>query len=112
MENEDCYIWVKTSVYLKRVLIDSILLCKAEDHKVDIYFHPEGKLEGTRHSLEEFENLLPKCKFCRCNRQYIINVDQVDKYSEKIPEVVLINGLHVQVSKDRKDNLSKLLGFS
>jgi DNA-binding LytR/AlgR family response regulator len=109
MEEVNHKIWVKTSIYKKKVLTHSILYCKAENRKVDIYFHPDGKLQGTCHTLADMESLLPSCKFCRCNRQYLINIDYVEEYSEKIPEVVLTNGEHVLVAKERKDELIRLL---
>jgi len=109
MEEGSHHIWVQTSIYKKKVTIDSILLCKVEKRKVDIYFHPDGKLEGTYHSLTDMETMLPERKFCRCNRQCIINIDHVDKYSEKIPEIVMTNGMCIHVGKDYKENLSKLL---
>lgn len=108
-ETDNC-IWVQTQVYKRRVFTDTILYCKFVNRRVDIYFYPEGKLEGTFHTLLDFETELPKCKFCRCNRQYIVNVDYIEQYSEKILEVVLVNGFHVQIAKERKEELFKLLG--
>jgi DNA-binding LytR/AlgR family response regulator len=100
MENKNSIIWVKTSSYKKKVMIDSILFCKAAKKKVDIYLYPESTQIPSSNSLAYLEDLLPADKFCRCNRQCIINIDQVEQYS--LAEVILINGTHVSVARDRK----------
>ncbi len=105
-------IWVQTYIYKKRVDIDAILFCRAVNHKAEIHFYPEGKLEGVYHSLAEIESMLPSARFFRCNRQYIVNLEKVDSYSEKILEVVLINGEKIPLAKERKEELLRLLGIN
>lgn len=112
MEKTPSFIWVQTPVYKKKVLISSILYCKAVNRKVDIYFHPEGKLEGTYHTLTEMESMLSAANFCRCNRQYILNLDHVEQYSDKIPEVILSNGERVSISRERKETIDRMLMVS
>lgn len=108
MEKEHSIIWIKTCIYKKKVERDSILYFKAEDRKVNVYLNA-GELKEIRHTLANLEEMLPKDKFFRCNRQVIVNVDYVDQFSEKIPEIILTNGEKISVAKDRKDDLSKLL---
>ena len=109
MENVHSFIWVQTHVYKKKIQLNSILYCKAANRKVDIYFHPEGKLEGAYHTLSEMETMLSSGKFCRCNRQYILNLDFVEQYSDKIPAVILINGECISIARDRKEIVDRML---
>jgi two-component system, LytTR family, response regulator len=109
MEKSSNIIWVRIYIYKKKVKIDSILFCKLVNHKIEIYLSPGGKLEGVNHSLQEMETMLPPKMFFRCNRQCIINLDQVDSYSETIPEVILLNGEKIPIAKDRKDELLRRL---
>lgn len=111
MERANHIIWVQTYIYKKRVDIDLILFCKAVNHKTEIYLYPEGKVEGVHHSLAEMENMLPSDRFFRCSRQCIINLEKVDSYSEKILEVVLVNGEKIPLAKERKEELLRLLGL-
>lgn len=109
MEKTRNHIWVQTYVYKKRIAIDAILFCRTSDHKTVIYLTPTGKHEKVSHSLSEMENMLPTDRFFRCNRQCIINLNQVESYSEKIPEVVLYSGEKIAVSRERKEELMRLL---
>lgn len=109
MERKSNIIWVQTYIYKKKVEIDSILFCTTVNHKSEIYFYPEGKLEGVSNSLKEIESMLPYGRFFRCNKQYIINVKQIDLYSEKLLEVVLLNGEKIPIAREKKDELLRLL---
>jgi DNA-binding LytR/AlgR family response regulator len=102
-------IWVQTYVYKKRITIDTILFCRTIDHKTMIYLTPDGKHEKVSHSLTELENMLPADRFFRCNRQCIVNLNQVESYSEKIPEVVLYSGEKIAVAREREEELFRLL---
>jgi DNA-binding LytR/AlgR family response regulator len=103
------FIWAQASVYKRKIFTDSIICIKSEDHKADIYESEKPKPLRVNHTLIQMENKLPKDKFCRCNRRYIINIDEVEQYSEKVSEVILFNGMKIPVEKSQKECLCKLL---
>lgn len=93
------------------ISINDIALCKAEGNYTEIYFVDTVKREIVSKTLKEFEKLLKPYNFIRVHRSYLINLNNIKEYhranqSAEIDAtggcVILINGLIVPVSRDRR----------
>jgi two-component system LytT family response regulator len=108
MKNDPVYIWVKTPMDLSKLKIDAILYCKKQNRKVEIHLLNEINL-SVAHTLMEMEQMLPKMKFCRCHRSYVLNLERVTKFIEKIPTALLENNEKIPVSRDKKHSFIEKL---
>lgn len=93
------------------ISINDIALCKAESNYTEIYFVDTVRKEVVSKTLKEFEKLLESYNFIRVHRSYLINLNNIKEYhranqSAEVDAtggcVVLINGLIVPVSRDRR----------
>ena len=99
------------------ISINDIAMCKAEGNYTEIYFVDSSTKEVVSKTLKEFEKLLKSYNFLRVHRSYLINLNNIKEYHRVNHTadtdgnggcIVLINGLTVPVSRDRrKDLLSK-----
>jgi two-component system LytT family response regulator len=96
------------------ISINDIALCKAEGNYTEIYFVDSSKKEIVSKTLKEFEKLLISYNFLRVHRSYLINLNNIKEYHRVNHSadnegnggcVVLINGLIVPVSRDRRKHL-------
>jgi two-component system LytT family response regulator len=99
---------------LKFISINDITLCKAEGNYTEIYFVDSSKKEVVSKTLKDFEQLLKSYNFLRIHRSYLINLNNIKEYHRVNHSadtegnggcVVLINGLIVPVSRDRRKQL-------
>ncbi len=93
------------------ISINDIALCKAEGNYTEIYFVDSSTKEVVSKTLKEFEKLLKSYNFLRVHRSYLINLNNIKEYQRVNHSadtegnggcVVLINGLIVPVSRDRR----------
>ena len=93
------------------ISINDIALCKAEGNYTEIYFVDTVKREVVSKTLKEFEKLLESHNFLRVHRSYLINLNNVKEYHRANHSsdtnatggcIVLINGLTVPVSRERR----------
>lgn len=109
MKEKRSFFWAKISIYRKRVWLDTIHYITIEEGKTTIYFTNDCKPLEIDQSLTDLESVLPCDRFFRCNRSCIVNIDSIDKFSEKIPELVLTDGKRFPIVRDRVQKFCKLL---
>ena len=56
--------------------------------------------------MKAFENLLPKERFLRIHKSYIVNLDKVEKYNSKVIE---LDKEQLPLSRNRKAELVEAL---
>lgn len=103
---------VKTNDGWIPIRFSTVIYIEAKDKRTFVYGE---EASGThKYSLQEFEYMLPKDKFIRCHRSYIVNVNHIkaiypDSHSTLL--LVMSNGSHVTVSQLYSSYFRKLLGF-
>jgi len=103
---------VKTHDGWTPVPFSKVVYIEAKDKRT--YVHGEETSGTHKYSLQEFEYMLPRDKFIRCHRSYIVNVNHLkaiypDTHSTFL--LVMSNGSHVTVSQSYSSYFRKLLGF-
>jgi two-component system LytT family response regulator len=107
-------IGIPTENGLMFISINDISLCKAAGNYTEIHFVDSARKEVVSKTLKEFEKLLERYNFLRVHRSYLINLNNIKEYhrvnqSEEVDatggSIVLINGLIVPVSRDKRKRL-------
>jgi len=96
------------------VLVRDIVMCKAEGNYSVIYLDAKQNKEIVSRTLKEFEDMLKEFNFFRVHRTYLINLNHLKEYNRTNQSadydgdggsVVLTNGLHLPVSRDKRKYL-------
>ncbi|WP_431802263.1 LytTR family DNA-binding domain-containing protein [Halobacillus andaensis] len=89
-----------------------VVYLESKEKKTYVY---SEDLSGThKHSLQEFEYLLPMDSFIRCHRSFIVNVNHIQEIYPDTHSTFLLsmdNGEQVPVSQSYSSYFRKLLGF-
>jgi two-component system, LytTR family, response regulator len=94
------------------IMVDSetILYCESDSAYCKIYFINTQKPLVISKTLKEVEEVLQGTDFCRINHSYLINMKCVQSYIRgEGGEVVLNNGIHLPVSRTKKQDFLSLL---
>jgi DNA-binding LytR/AlgR family response regulator len=59
--------------------------------------------------MKSFEEELPKEKFLRVHRSFIINIDKVERFNSKFAEIGLTK---IPLSRNKKEDLIKALAIA
>lgn len=109
-DNEDPkpsnYIFVKNKSQLIRLDFDDILFAEAMDNYTRIY-NKEGKRFTISNYLSEFMEHLPKTKFIRVHRSYIVSINSIKAIESNI--IILKDDRHVTIGRSYlKDVMNKI----
>ncbi|MCJ1907826.1 LytTR family DNA-binding domain-containing protein [Planococcus ruber] len=103
---------VKTSDGWKPIPFAQVAYLEVKDRKTHVY---AAELSGTnKNTLQEFEFLLPRDRFIRCHRSFIVNVHHIKEiYPDTHSTFVLAmnNGDRIPVSQSYSSYFRKMLGF-
>jgi two-component system, LytTR family, response regulator len=94
------------------IMVDSetILYCESDSAYCKIYFINSNKPLVISKTLKEVEEVLQNTDFCRIHHSYLINMKCVQSYIRgEGGEVVLNNGMHLPVSRTKKQDFLSLL---
>jgi two-component system, LytTR family, response regulator len=94
------------------IMVDAatILYCESDSAYCKIYFIDAGKPLVISKTLKEVEEVLQGFDFCRIHHSYCINMKCVQSYIRgEGGEVVLNNGIHLPVSRTKKQDFLNLL---
>lgn len=101
---------VPTMEGLIMVNSDTILYCESDSAYCKIFFNNANKPLTLSKTLKEVEEVLQGNDFCRIHHSYLINMKCVQSYIRgEGGEVVLNNGIHLPVSRTRKQDFLSLL---
>jgi two-component system LytT family response regulator len=95
----DSYIFVKTEYRLERIDIDDILYIEGMKDYLRIIC--TGKKIMTLQSFAKIEESLPKNKFCRVHKSYIVAIDKIKSVERG---VIIIADQRIPVSNTYKDD--------
>jgi two-component system LytT family response regulator len=83
----------------------SIMYCKADDNYTEIYLN-NNKKKLVSKTLKYIEENLKDANFARVHKSYLVNVNEIVKYSKgKGGSVLLSNGKEIMVSASKKSEL-------
>jgi len=101
---------VSTLEGLIMVNIDDILFCESDSAYCRLFFRDQPKPMVISKTLKEVEEVLQGSNFCRIHHSYVINMKFVDRYIRgEGGEVIMTNGVHLPISRTRKQEFLNLL---
>ena len=103
---------IPTAEGLQFVKLNDIIYLEANINYT--YFHLAGQLRYiASRTLKDFEEMLPAEAFIRIHNSYIINKDYAERYIRGDGgQVVLTNGVVLDVAKRKKADFLKAIGYS
>lgn len=91
--------------------INEVVHLEANSNYTNIYFGNKTKIVASK-TLKEFEELLPEEIFFRTHHSHIINLNYVKRYIKGDGgQIELQNGNYVDVSRRKKDEFLKVMGY-
>ena len=104
LEEEEEYIFVKSNLRQRKVVLNDINWVEALGDYIKLVT-TEGNVVILS-TMKSFEQKLPKDKFLRIHKSYIINLEKVEKFNSKKVEVA---GTPVPLSRHKKTELAVAL---
>jgi two-component system LytT family response regulator len=102
---------IPTTIGLQFIKVDDVVYLEASVNYTKFYLINNEKYTVSK-TLKEFEDMLPQDIFLRIHNSFIINKNYVDKYIRgEGGEVVLSNGVTLGVSKRKKSEFLKAIGY-
>ena len=103
-EEEGEFIFIKSNLTNFKIFIAKIKWIEAFGDYVKIITEDENHLVLA--TMKSFENDLPKEKFLRVHKSFIINIDKVQRFNSKFAE---IGPTQSPLSRNKKEELAKAL---
>ena len=94
---------------LQMIPLQSIISCEADDNYTTLILKDNKKIVVSC-TLKLIEEMLEDHSFIRVHRSFLVNIDEVEKYVKADGGyVVMSNGTHVYISRNKKEELMKKL---
>jgi DNA-binding LytR/AlgR family response regulator len=106
-EKENNYIIIKSKLRKLKIHLNKIKWIESFGDYVNII--TENDKNTTHSSMKSFEEELPKEKFLRVHRSFIINIDKVERFNSKFAEIGLTK---IPLSRNKKEDLIKALAIA
>ena len=103
-EEDEEFIFVKSNLKNLKIYTSKIRLIEAYGDYVKIITEDDSHLVLS--TMKAFESELPKEKFIRVHKSYIINIQKVDTFNSKFAE---IDTFRIPLSRNKKDSLMEAL---
>lgn len=105
-QDKDNYLFVKSDYKAVKVLYQDILYVESMQKYVRFHLKDKRPVVSLL-SISALTELLPASQFFRCQKSFIINLDQIESIEGN--QLVLFTGQKVPVSKNLKSELLKLV---
>ncbi|MCB0458029.1 MAG: response regulator transcription factor, partial [Flavobacteriaceae bacterium] len=102
-DDED-FIFVKSNLKKRKVFLNELRYIEALGDYVKLVTEHDALVVLS--TMKAFENLLPKERFLRIHKSYIVNLDKVEKYNSKVIE---LEKEQLPLSRNRKSELVEAL---
>ena len=102
-EDEE-YIFVKSNLRQRKVVLNDIKFIEGLSDYIKLVTN-EGNVVILS-TMKAFEQKLPKDKFLRIHKSYIVNLEKVEKFNSKNVE---LEGIQVPLSRNKKTELAEAL---
>lgn len=103
---EPLYIYLKVEYQLVRVAIDDILYIESDKDYIKMYLINENKPLLSLTSMKAIEEKLPKDRFMRIHRSFIVSLDRIKAATKGTVE---INGKNIPVTDQYKETFAQFL---
>lgn len=103
-DNEGEFIFIKSNLKKYKIFVNKIKWLEAYGDYVKIITEEDTKLVLA--TMKSFENELPREKFVRVHKSFILNIDKVERFNSKFAE---IGHIKIPLSRNKKDELVKAL---
>ena len=101
---EGDYIFVKSNLRQRKVVLNDIKYVEALGDYVKLVTN-EGNVVILS-TMKSFEQKLPKDKFLRIHKSYIVNLEKIEKFNRKI---IIVAGSQIPLSRHKKTELEEAL---
>ncbi len=103
-EEESPHIFIKSNLKKLKIYISRIKWIEAYGDYVKVITEEDNHLVLS--TMKSFENELPKEKFIRVHKSFIVNIDKIEKFNSKFAEI----GPHkIPLSRNKKEDLVKAI---
>jgi len=100
---------VSTLEGLIMINIDDVIFCESDSAYCKLFFLNQPKPMVITKTLKEVEEVLQGNEFCRIHHSYVINMKFVERYIRgEGGEVIMTNGVHLPISRTRKQDFLNL----
>lgn len=103
IENTE-HIYIKSNLKKLKIFTSKIKYVEAYGDYVKVFTDDENHLVLS--TMKSFESELPKDKFFRAHKSFIVNLNKVDKFNSKLIE---IGSVKIPVSRTKKEELKKAI---
>jgi DNA-binding LytR/AlgR family response regulator len=104
INEEEEYIFVKSNLRQRKVVLNDIKYIEALGDYVKLVTN-EGNVVILS-TMKSFEQKLPKDKFLRIHKSYIVNLEKIEKFNRKI---IIVAGSQIPLSRHKKTELEEAL---
>jgi DNA-binding LytR/AlgR family response regulator len=95
---------VKDNHRFIKISLDDILWFESDKNYVEV--KTDNKKYLIRSSLKKLQESLPANKFVKCNKQFIVNMQQIESFSSN---TIVIKGNEITISRNEQDEVLKRL---
>ncbi len=106
-DEEGDHIFIKSNLKKLKIFTARIKWIEAFGDYVKVVTEDDSHLVLS--TMKSFENDLPKDKFVRVHKSYIINIDKVERFNSKFAEIGVTK---IPLSRHKKEDLVKALSYS
>jgi DNA-binding LytR/AlgR family response regulator len=106
-EKESNYIIIRSKLRKLKIYLNKIKWIESFGDYVNIITEKDKNI--TLSSMKSFEEELPKEKFLRVHRSFIINIDKVERFNSKFAEIGLTK---IPIGRNKKVDLIKALAIA
>jgi two-component system, LytTR family, response regulator len=103
-DDEGEHIFIKSNLKKLKIFTSKIKWIEAFGDYVKVITEDDSNLVLS--TMKAFENELPKERFVRVHKSYIINIDKVERFNSKFAE---IGASKIPLSRNKKEDLVKAL---
>lgn len=103
IENTE-HIYIKSNLKNLKIFISKIKYLEAYGDYVKVITDDENHLVLS--TMKSFESELPKDKFFRAHKSFIVNLNKIDKFNSKLIE---IGSVKIPISRTKKEELKKAI---
>jgi len=88
----------------REIVLKNIIYIETEKHYILVHTH-KGMMKCSN-NMHDMESMLPDKWFCRCHNVYIVNLDEIVKFEDRI--IYLSNGDDIDVSYRKMKEFKKM----
>ncbi len=103
-EDDGEFIFIKSNLKKLKIFLSKIKWIEAYGDYIKVITEDDLHLVLT--TMKAFENELPRNKFVRVHKSYIVSIDKIDRFNSKFAEIGLTK---IPLSRNKKEDLTKAL---